>query len=546
MIGQGLSTLWHVFRADFLERIRGYGFMITIFASMLVAFVFIPPNDAKYAVVVLNDYRGVYNSAWIGSTVSMSLMTMLSLFGFYLVKSAIERDRYTRVGEMITITPLSKVRYMLGKYLSNVMVLLLIVFFIYTLAVVMQLIRFESTSIQFLHYFYPAMVMVVPLILLVAALALLFESVPFLRGGLGNIIYFFLWIALLNTAAFPTFSLFNQAISFSSPMGTEVFYSSMIDRFTSLYPNVPVSTADGILSVEQPLQTFEWSGVAWTAEIVFGRFIWAFLALVVLFAAVWLFKGFDKERIRKEDGAKKSFFNRNQQVKESISIGNGQLSERVTLFINKGVSAPLSEVRTQFSFLSLLWLEFKLLIKGQRWWWYIIALVLIVLPIFVELELGKSILGPLAWTWPILLWSKMGYRELEHRTRDMVFTSPNILWRQLPVSWLAGFILALVAGLGLATKYLIVGDINGLFTWFIGALFIPSLALALGVWFRTNKAFEIVYLILIYVGVLNGVHAFDFMGVTGEATMGTAFIYLGLSIFLLFVSVIGRREQLQR
>ena len=30
--------------------------------------------------------------------------------------------------------------------------------------------------------------------LVVAGLAILFEAIPWLRGGLGNVVYFFLWV----------------------------------------------------------------------------------------------------------------------------------------------------------------------------------------------------------------------------------------------------------------------------------------------------------------------------------------------------------------
>ena len=42
-----------------------------------------------------------------------------------------------------------------------------------------------------------------PVMLVVAALAILFEAIPWLRGGLGNVVYFFVWIGALSAPAGP-------------------------------------------------------------------------------------------------------------------------------------------------------------------------------------------------------------------------------------------------------------------------------------------------------------------------------------------------------
>ena len=68
----------------------------------------IPPADASYVTFSMGGYRGVYNSAWVGGTVTVLCVLTLSFGGFYLVKSAITLDRRTRVGQVIATTPLTK------------------------------------------------------------------------------------------------------------------------------------------------------------------------------------------------------------------------------------------------------------------------------------------------------------------------------------------------------------------------------------------------------------------------------------------------------
>jgi hypothetical protein len=79
--------------------------------------------------------------------------------------------------------------------------------------------------------------------------------------------------------------------------------------------------------------------------------------------------------------------------------------------------------------------------------------------------------------------------------------------------------------------------------WATAALFIPSLALALGVWSSSNKLFEVLYMVLWYVGPVNQTPYLDFMG-TGElVSMGVLSIYWIGTVVLLGLAALGRRRQ---
>jgi hypothetical protein len=123
----------------------------------------------------------------------------------------------------------------------------------------------------------------------------------------------------------------------------------------------------------------------------------------------------------------------------------------------------------------------------------------------------------------------------------MVFSSPAPLRRQLPAAWLAGFLLAALTGSGAAIRLVIAGDGAGLLAWFSGALFIPSLALALGIWSSSSKIFEVLYVSLWYL-IINGLAAVDFMGANSDGDTG---FFIPLSLALLVTALIGRTRQIQ-
>jgi hypothetical protein len=90
------------------------------------------------------------------------------------------------------------------------------------------------------------------------------------------------------------------------------------------------------------------------------------------------------------------------------------------------------------------------------------------------------------------------------------------------------------------------GNAAGSLAWFVGALFAPSLALALGVWVGNSRAFELVYALFWYVGAANRVPAFDYAGATGEGlAIGMPVVYLGIGAALVALGLIGRWRQVR-
>ena len=151
------------------------------------------------ASLILGDYRGVLNSAWIGAQMTLVLTVFLSLFGFYLVKNSIERDTQTGVGQIIATTPISRPAYLIGKWLSHFLLLGVMVAILAAAALVMQLFGREA-ALDPWALLAPFLLVALPCMGFIAGLAVLFESIPFLRGGLGNVIYFFLWMAVITGA----------------------------------------------------------------------------------------------------------------------------------------------------------------------------------------------------------------------------------------------------------------------------------------------------------------------------------------------------------
>jgi hypothetical protein len=147
-----------------------------------------------------------------------------------------------------------------------------------------------------------------------------------------------------------------------------------------------------------------------------------------------------------------------------------------------------------------------------------------------------------AWIWPVLVWSQMGAREPRYATQSLIYSSARALNRQLPAVWMAGVIIAMLAGGGYALRLLVSGDRHGLFAWFASALFIPSLALALGVLSGTSKPFEAIYTMWWYLGPLNRAPGLDFVANTSGAS--TTVYYFAFAAALVALAYFGRRVRM--
>jgi hypothetical protein len=181
--------LYHMVRADFLERVRRYSFLLTLAFAVYLGYA----AYSGHVVLRLDDYRGILNSAWLGSLMALVGGIFLSLVGFYIVKNSILRDQDTRVGRILATTPMNKSFYTLAKMASNFAVLASMIGVLALATVAMQLLRAEDSHIDWWALLSPLLLLALPCMAVTAALAVLFETLPLLRSGAGNVLYFFLW-----------------------------------------------------------------------------------------------------------------------------------------------------------------------------------------------------------------------------------------------------------------------------------------------------------------------------------------------------------------
>ncbi len=531
-----VRILYHLARADLFERTRRYSFLITVGLLLFVAYLYLPPADAGYLTMGMGNYRGVYNSAWIGGAMGLLCSVLLSLPAFYLVKNAIERDERTRVGQILATTPLSRPLYALGKALSNFVFLAVAVGVIALGGLAMQFIRAEVWEIDLWALAAPFLFAVLPGMAVIAALALLFETISWLRGTAGNVLYFFVWLGTMIVSVSQVPRPQQVAAPGNDLWGVAIIATAMVRDTAAAFPGYSGLFSIGLAFLPAPLQTFVWEGVRWTPEIILGRLLWFGVAIGLSLIAAFFFRRFDPSPLKAV--AVRAPVGFGQPEATGRSEGENHLEP-----VLQPVPVQLSPLAARYSprLTALLAAELRVMCKRLRWWWYLIALGLIVAGLLVSADVARYLLLA-TWLWPLPLWSALGTREIRYRSGALVFSAPRLLLRQLPILWLSGCLVAVLTGSGVAVSFVRAGEWTHLLAWGTGAAFIPALALALGVWSSNRKLFEVVYMMLWYAGPVNSVPALDFMGAGAKVdTTGLASFWIATAV-LLALAAVGRRH----
>jgi hypothetical protein len=520
-------AVFAIARADFIERVRRYSFLVTLLTAVFLGYA---AATGKIALK-LGDYRGVYTSGWIGAMVALVTTTFASLIGFYIVKDSVERDRRTGVGEVLATTPLSKPAYAIGKFLSNVAVLTSIVLVLTVAAVVMLLFYREDPRLDLWALLSPFLLIAFPAMCITAALALLFEMLPGLRGSFGNVVWFFAW----------SFGLALPAITgnrWLDPGGLWTVTDSMSAAARGVIPDYDgrFSLTIGDPTAAVLVENLRWPGLQWTSAEILIRIGWIGAAVALALLAASSFDRFDPSRSRRVSAR--------PQPPAAIPDADDSREEALPA----AAAYPTLLIPPQRAGAGrMFFAELRLALNGLPWWWHVVAAGLVAGQLFAPLAIARGPLLAAAWVWPLFVWSAIGARESQHGTRALVFSSPHVLARQFPMSFLTGVAVAAIAGAGVAVRLLLAADLKGLAGWVAGVLLISSLALALGVWTGTNKTYEAIYTVLWYLGPVNHVPALDFTGASpGSGSPAFMAIYLVIALVLLIGAFLTRGAQLYR
>lgn len=490
-----MKQIWQCIIADFKQRTRQQRFIVTLLLMSVLTLLYFPPPDAQYQTLVISGYRGVYNSAWIGLCLAMLNVMFLPIICFYLVKNALELDRQSNTCELIAATPINTHAFVFAKWTVNLFILLIIVLVMLLTSLFIQMYYGESYQLNIWPFVWPQLVFVLPLLFAISSIAILFESIKWLRGGLGNVVYFFLWIGFIT-----------QNIEGMSGIGA--ILENLETEVATRFPAQQGMSNIGI-TISNSVNTFLWDGFTPSSHYLVGMLPLLGISLVGLILAFWCFDRFSNTSTT--------------PIKES-SVLVSYIEKVATMLDTLFIAATKS-----FSFTRFFRLELKLMLKGQTNSWFIGLLVFNVCQLFVSQQLLMSAFIPLSLLWCVLVISPLGQLEKQANTLEIMTYNKRTPILQNTASLSAGCAVLVLACFGAFTRLIIMTEWLMLIQLCIAIIFITSLAYFCGAFAQTKRMFEVLFPAIWYLGPIQTGLYLDFIGVNSQASWHAGMPYYFLA-----------------
>ncbi len=506
----------YLLKGNVIQEIRRYTFLLIMGITLFLGYALIPAASDGYEVFYIKGVRGIYNSYWLGAMVAMLSTMLLWLFGFYMLRSKISEDQRLKMGQIIASTPIRNLQYISSRAFSNFCVFMIIELVLVVAFMGMQLLRGEDLHINLAAYFLPLLFVSIPSLLLLSAFTVLFDVFPGLKGAVGNVLFFVIWIFLSVMSISNSNSLWDV-------FGINAIQTDMTKEAAAHFDFISANEVGGSIGyypIEGRTPTFEWSGVDWNSHLLTSRLIWILAALSIVLLASQLFHRFAVSKtpftvkLPVQDKMNKVV---EREERKSYQLSPVKKDKRVRLF-------------------RLVKAELRIMIKGMSFWWYLLVLGSMMISLLVPLAQIISWL-PALMLWPLAIWSQMGNREFYYSTNELLLSSCPRLYKFFSV-WIAGILVTLLISSGVLIHFFLEGEFTYIYSWAVGSFFVPTLALTLGTLTRSRKLFEVLYMLLWYLGPVNDIPYLNFLGIpTGHSALYImlTFVLLGVGILIQYV-----------
>ena len=519
-----MSRYLNIIRADYLQRFRSYTFIISLLVSVMVAYSFVPAENANYTTIQFGKYVGLNNAAWIGHVTAIMASTFLWLIGFYIINNGIRRDKETGVGQIIATTSITNFQYLLTKSLSNFLVLLTIAAIIFLMALGLIITRGNAYQFNTSQFLLPYLLTTLPSLFFLSALTVLFEVVFGNKTNLLNVVFFFVFAAIVAI----TNANHITNLQWLDPLGIKFLTNEILSFVKTLTAesNLNISVGFNFNSTKE-VKHFLYEGSNFNASYILSRILWIFMAFGVIKLSAILFNRFDSKVVQ----SKKS---------KAISFDIIDIGEKPGIINISG----LAKTENNFSIYPLVKTEFIMLIrKGPKWFWTINAAIFIALfltPLNFALKSGL----PIFWFLQINRWADLSTKEKFFGTDKFIYSTYQPLKRLLVSQILAGIILAILLALPVLTRLIFQSELTVALQVILGAILLVSCAVCSGIVGGGKRFFEIALFLTTYFSI-QGAYFLDYWG-GNHSSFGFIFYQIFISVLFLTVSFFGRKYVIRR
>ena len=529
MTSERVHRLAAIVRADVMIRLRRPSTAVVFVLLSIVPYMWIPAPSTGRALIQIDGHRALYNSAAIGMATAMLGTIFIGLAGFYVISNALRRDVLTRCGYVIASTTMRGSEYVAGKFAGNVAFLSLFTLGYMATAMAMVLVRGEA-PLEPLVFARQYLLLLPPTIFFVSAIAILFECTPLLRTKFGDVLYFFVWLAMLGGVA----AMLEQGVGEKwAPYFDISGMGFLMQQMKALYHTNSLSI--GASSFDTAKAPLVFPGLQAGARWLLPRAVATAWPIALLPVARLFFHRFDPARVRAvpNENARRSWLGRLNILSKPLArlfvrAGHAVIRLPLPSLIRAAVIDALATIAA-FPLASVAMIGVA-----------IAALTSNPVSLF-------SVVLPVAFALCAIALADVACREKRAGTTALVYATPGLrvrfVWWKLASAALVAFaFLAVPLGRAMALRPASAPAL------LVGVFFVAAGATSLGIMSANPKTFIVAFLTFWYVVLSDkGLSpALDFAGWAGKATPAITATYGAIAVALLALAQLFHADELRR
>ena len=458
------NQIWFIALSDLKERTRRFSFLALCALSVLAAFLFVPDSEAEMTSIAVDaDYflQGT-NWTWIPMASALCTGMLLPIAGFFYLRNTLSFDGKTGMVALVYTSPVRRVSYLAGKYISNLLLLTLVLIVVVISSLCMTLMHFPGSGFSVLH-FLSFFVSILPGIFLCAAVALAAEAVPLFQGRSGSwlagVLFFVMYIVCISLLVDDPQGVMARFLDMTGFVWLKDGIDQSVYSVTGRPAQVALGVHQDIEVSHRELSELFFQSLPFTSKRVLEKGVMIVGGIVISIAASVILP-------RYESGKKTRMIS---EKKRRDSNGHGLFATEVIQTF-RNCSVPWAVV------MSGVWLSMFL----------------------VDIKTAYGTLWVLAMMWSCLLYADYGCREKKYNMNTLLPTFYHACSRQMLVRWCSGVMLSALISVPVILRTALAGNWAGTATAILSACFAPALSIFLGWISGSERVFEIVFLVIGY------------------------------------------------
>jgi hypothetical protein len=464
-------VLWHT---EIKLRLRRASTLVVMLAVIAISWAMIPDPNSGMSLMAINGAR-VLNSSSAMAFGSASLASILfGLGSFYLTRGRMGEDLRCGVGSVIAATSVRNSGFLLARFFGSASYVMLLTLALLSTTLCLHALRGEG-PIQLGVYLQTYGLLLVPMVLFGTSCALLFDSISWLMGKLGDVLFFFIW-----TAQFVLIALVadrdHQGISIAAALDFSGL-SVGIQRVQSLLGSSDISV--GVSNYNPALAALSLPANLWDSASIGLRLLSAIMAPLPMLLAIVCFHRYSPDRVKASQSRKRrsplALLNTALRPLAKLAGPGFAFAARVPGFLGQTMADMV-------------------LCLSSKPVTLLAIIVLWVAGVFVQIQALSALLAIAVAVWGVLI-SSISTTEFEANTEAMSGTAIGGAPQRYLRHFCASALIGLLFVAPVALRWIDSGNLGALL---LGVLSFSAWATFLGHAARTARAFLALFLFWLY------------------------------------------------